>query len=78
VLQSRLVRTGARCAVYLRRASILGTGTAGLNTVSFRGRVAGKALPLGPYRLTIEATAEAATAKPKSTRFTLRPALRRR
>jgi hypothetical protein len=78
VLQSRLVRTGPRCSVYVRRASILGTGQAGLNTLGFRGRVAGKALPLGRYRLTIEAVAGVLSAKTKSTRFTLLPALRRR
>jgi hypothetical protein len=79
VQQTRLVRTGARCAFYLRRASISGTGNAGLNTVLFRGRVAGRALPLGRYRITFGAVDDTdLAARTLSRTFTLRAALRRR
>jgi hypothetical protein len=79
VLQSRTVRTGVRCAVYLRRAAISGSGRAGLNTLAFRGRVAGRPLPLGRYRLTFGAVGPTRlVAKTRSRTFTLLPALRRR
>ncbi|MDX6671988.1 MAG: hypothetical protein QOI91_2351 [Solirubrobacteraceae bacterium] len=79
VLQSRTVRTGVRCAVYLRRAAISGSGRAGLNTLAFRGRVAGRPLTLGRYRLTFGAVGPTRlVAKTRSRTFTLLPALRRR
>jgi hypothetical protein len=79
VPQSRLVRTGARCSVYVLRASIAGTGKAGPNSIAFRGRVAGKALPVGRYRLTFGAVGSTGLmAKTRSRIFTLLPALRRR
>ena len=79
VRQTRLVRTGARCTAFVRRATRRGTGRAGLKRLAFRGRVAGRALPLGRYRLTVAAkNAAGLSAVSRSTRFTLRAKLRRR
>ena len=79
VAQPRRVRTGRRCTAYVRRGSILGDGKLGDNRVPFRGRVAGRALRPGRYRVTLEATAAAGTVvKGGTAQFRLLPALRRR
>ncbi|MDX6699422.1 MAG: hypothetical protein QOE65_2819 [Solirubrobacteraceae bacterium] len=79
VRQSRTVRTGTRCTVFRRRAVRTGSGVAGANSLTFRGRVAGKALPLGRYRVSFGArNAARSTAVARTARFTLRAAARRR
>jgi hypothetical protein len=79
VPQSRTVRTGARCTAFVRRATRSGAGRLGANSLAFTGRVAGKALPLGAYRITFVAVDSAGNAAAaKTARFTLRPRLARR
>jgi hypothetical protein len=76
VPQSRTVKTGTRCTAYVRRGTRSGTGKAGQNDISFRGRLAGKALPLGRYRVTFGAKDSAGnTASSKTAFFKLRPRL---
>ena len=67
VPQSRTVNTGRRCTARLRKGTRRGAGRMGVNRLTFRGRVAGKALAVGRYELV--ATAVGATGKraPKAT-----------
>lgn len=77
--QSRLVRTGTRCTAYRRRGVRIGRGSAGLKNLAFRGRVAGRALPLGRYRVTFGATdVDGNRARSRTAFFTLRARLARR
>jgi hypothetical protein len=79
VPQSRTVKTGTRCTAYVRRATLSGTGKSGANSLAFRGRVAGKALPLGRYRVTFGAVDSAGNrATSKTARFRLRARLSRK
>jgi hypothetical protein len=76
VPQSRTVKTGTKCTAYVRRGTRSGTGKTGQNDISFRGRLAGKALPLGRYRVTFGAKDAAGnTASSKTAFFKLRPRL---
>ncbi|HVE69356.1 MAG TPA: hypothetical protein VNB64_12325 [Solirubrobacteraceae bacterium] len=76
--ESRTVRTGTRCAAYRRRGVRRGRGSAGLKSLAFRGRLAGRALPLGRYRVTFGAVdVEGNPARSRTTFFTLRAPLRR-
>jgi hypothetical protein len=79
VRQSRTVRTGTRCSVFVRRGSRSSAGVSGANAVAFRGRIARRALPVGRYRVTIGAVdRDGNTATSRAARFTLRPVLLRR
>jgi hypothetical protein len=49
-------RKRSRCTRYVRVATVTATGTAGANTVTFSGRVRGRALPAGRYRARLTAT----------------------
>jgi hypothetical protein len=72
-LQTRLVRTGRRCTHYTRRGTIRATGSAGAKRRVFRGRIRGRALPLGRYRLTATGVdRQGKAARAKRTFFTLR------
>ena len=68
----RLQRTGRRCTILRTAGTLQGVGAIGPVSVAFSGRLAGRGLPPGNYRLTVEARANAAAAQPRSVRFSVR------
>jgi hypothetical protein len=76
VPQSRTVRTGTRCTARRLRGTLKGTGRVGANRVTFRGRLKGRAFPVGRYELVAFPTASAISKQ--TARFSIAPKPRRR
>ena len=70
---TRLQRTGRRCTILRTVGTLQGVRASGPVSVAFSGRLAGRGLPPGKYRLTVEARTNAgAAAQPRSVRFSVR------
>jgi hypothetical protein len=72
VAQTRVNRHGPGCKRTVNRRTLTFNGHAGLNEVSFQGRISRAKLPLGAYTLTISATNSAGqSSTPRSLSFTI-------
>lgn len=66
-------RSGKRCTLYTRTGSASTQVTAGINAIPFAGKLAGKKLKSGAYRLTVVATTpDGSSSAPKSAAFKIR------
>lgn len=68
-----LVTTNKACTRYTAAGTLKLKGNAGTNTFSFKGRVNGKSLTPGAYRITATATAARMTSRPTATNFRILP-----
>jgi hypothetical protein len=64
-------RRKPRCSRSLTAGTLRVTGKAGANTVAFSGKISGRALKPGSYRLLVTALADGKTSPARSIRFTI-------
>ncbi len=64
-------RKRAKCQRFQNRGTLRVDGKAGSNSVSFRGRVGGRTLPTGRYRVRVTASADGKTSRTSTRTFTI-------
>lgn len=71
VKQTTANRRKRRCDRYLARGTVNLAGKAGANAYAFRGKLGGRSLKPGRYRVEVTAQADGKTSAPTSVRFTI-------